>query len=734
MSNGSGRVKRLIAGGALGLSVLAFAPSPAGAAISTADFCAGVPEGESGFTDIALAGVHEDNVECLAESGITAGLSGGTTYGPQQNVVRGQMATFIANMIDKANELDVAGAPDLNDLPTAAASTDQFTDDEGNTHEDNINRLAEAGVVSGTTATTFSPNGNVSRAQMASFIAQAIEFLTGTPLAVGADVFTDDEGTHEDNINRLANADIVDGGPQGLPATQYGPSLLVSRAQMASFIIQALAYLESQGLITPLLGEPTNVDFPNDTDGGVQEIAVDETGESDPFIATFSGLGDVDSVDVSLVPLRDYDSDPYVLDDDGVFSFLDDDLDALADGVEVATTTHGIAHGNPDLFITTAGTAACGGVTFCDDAEPVGDELVVRIDAENDPSDSTFVVVFEDLDGDDELDLDANNQPTEPFGIAGPIFTNAGEAEFGEGFCADTYFVDKDANRVWGMDEGSEYVQYGRTGDTYTYDGQPINATQFETALSVVDSVCLGSGYNPEGPNAFDLSDNNASMPTGVTATVGDFDANATDTSSNDVRLSWTAPNPPDGLIDGYNVFRDGVFFDFTEDTTYVVVDEAAGAHQYRIQTVTEDGGTSSSTDPVSATVTAPPPGPVAGAPISENAVFQDPDSNGIISSGDSLIVTFNEPMDAPDAGDSITITDADGTVITITNGTNATFTLSGDGTTLTITLTGAPVTSVAGTTAGAAYGSSEVTSSSGVQDADEGLEWNLAGSTDTTF
>jgi hypothetical protein len=120
---------------------------------------------------------------------------------------------------------------------------------------------------------------------------------------------------------------------------------------------------------------------------------------------------------------------------------------------------------------------------------------------------------------------------------------------------------------------------------------------------------------------------------------------------------------------------------------------------------------------------------------VSSSAVFQDPDTNGVVSSGDTLIVTFNEVMAAPGAGDSITIgPDADGTVISITNGVNATFTLSGNGATLTITLTAAPVTVVAGTTAGAAYGSAVVTASSGNVDNDEALEWDLAGSADVTF
>jgi len=249
MSNRTGRTRRLIAGGVLGLSALAFAPNTASAAISTDAFCANVPSGQSGFTDIAQAGVHQRNVECLKASGITSGTTP-TTYSPQNNVSRGQMATFVANMIDRANQLDSAADPrSIPDLPTAAASADQFTDDENSVHENNINRLAQADIIQGTTATTFNPSGNVSRAQMATFIAEALEFIRGGALPEGADAFTDDEtSVHEANINRLANADIVD----GTSATTYTPNADVSRAQMASFIVQSLADLLADGFITAL--------------------------------------------------------------------------------------------------------------------------------------------------------------------------------------------------------------------------------------------------------------------------------------------------------------------------------------------------------------------------------------------------------------------------------------------------------------------------------------------------
>ena len=112
-----------------------------------------------------------------------------------------------------------------------ATGTDYFTDDEGNTHEANINRIRAAGITTGCTATTYCPSGKVRRDQMASFLARAANLP-----ATGTDYFTDDEGnTHEANINRIRAAGIT----TGCTSTTYCPAGLVTRGQMASFLHRA---------------------------------------------------------------------------------------------------------------------------------------------------------------------------------------------------------------------------------------------------------------------------------------------------------------------------------------------------------------------------------------------------------------------------------------------------------------------------------------------------------------
>ena len=97
-----------------------------------------------------------------------------------------------------------------------------------------IKWLAEQSITGGCGTRMFCPASSVTRGQMASFLARAMNL----PSPDG-DYFTDDEGSiHEFDINRLATANITGGCAAG--ANKFCPGLRVSRGQMASFLSRAL--------------------------------------------------------------------------------------------------------------------------------------------------------------------------------------------------------------------------------------------------------------------------------------------------------------------------------------------------------------------------------------------------------------------------------------------------------------------------------------------------------------
>ena len=195
-----------------------------------------VPEDE--FTDMPSTNVHEAAVDCVVWWQVAFGQTG-TTYGREARVERGQMASFLSRLI-----LETGG-----ELPSADTAPDAFTDDNGLTHEVTTNQLAAAGLVSGKGGGVFDPTGHVTRAQMATFLVNAIEHRTGTALPAGPDDFTDDNGDrHEANINKAAAAGLTGGTASG----GYAPSFLIPRDQMASFLARSLDLLVTDaGAVTP---------------------------------------------------------------------------------------------------------------------------------------------------------------------------------------------------------------------------------------------------------------------------------------------------------------------------------------------------------------------------------------------------------------------------------------------------------------------------------------------------
>lgn len=166
----------------------------------TALVCEGAPA--TGFVDLT-GGVHDANIACLVYLEVTSGIDA-DRYAPIGQVTRGQMATFLVRAIQAAG----------GELPTSVP--DAFADDDGTTHETAADLLASVGVVAGTAPGRYEPGEVVTRGQMATFLARAYAFVAGEELPAGADAFADDDGTtHEANIDRVVAAGIASGRSDG---------------------------------------------------------------------------------------------------------------------------------------------------------------------------------------------------------------------------------------------------------------------------------------------------------------------------------------------------------------------------------------------------------------------------------------------------------------------------------------------------------------------------------------
>lgn len=175
------------------------------------------------FLDMDGTG-HRDAIYAIWEAGITNGC-GDDLYCPHDSVSRAQMAGFLS----RALGLEPVVEGPFSDIEHAGP------------HRGAINAVAAAGISLGCGDGRFCPDQPVSRAQMASFLARALDLglvIDGPFTDLGG------AGTHRPAINAVAQAGISVGCGEGL----YCPHDPVSRAQMASFLARAFVWVGDSGV------------------------------------------------------------------------------------------------------------------------------------------------------------------------------------------------------------------------------------------------------------------------------------------------------------------------------------------------------------------------------------------------------------------------------------------------------------------------------------------------------
>lgn len=172
---------------------------------------------DDGFVD-SRDTVHGGFADALLDAGITDGCdSEGPRFCPGDDVTRAQMAAFLVRSLD---------LPPTDEAP--------FTDVAGSVHADDINALAASGITMGCTPERFCPNGTVTRAQMAAFIARGFD-LRDTEV----EYFVDVSGEHREDVNRAAKAAVTSGC--ALEPRRFCGNEELTRGQMAAFIGRALS-------------------------------------------------------------------------------------------------------------------------------------------------------------------------------------------------------------------------------------------------------------------------------------------------------------------------------------------------------------------------------------------------------------------------------------------------------------------------------------------------------------
>lgn len=681
-------------------SMLVVGAAPVGAA--TAACPSTIPS--AGFAD--LGGLSTEAVEavnCIKYYGVTQGTSA-TTFSPYDDTVRYQMALFLTRTI-AADGLGLPsgsdqGFTDLGGLSTAAVTA--------------INQLKQLGVTTGLTATTFGPQGDVLRYEMALFITRTLT-AAGLALPSGADQgFTDLAGVSASGVTAINQLKQL-GISTGTTATTYDPFGSVTRWQMALFLARSLNALgvTPAGIgvlnVQPSASASLTVASPDDTTDD-RAYTVSGLGTGTYTIALFPAA----NITVSGSSVKFLDTTP----DDGIA----DGLGAPHAAVASITRVNGAAVAATG---STTASAVAGTIAFTVDGAGAG---------------SVTPVVFIDA-GAAGLNLNSTDNPTEAFGVGGTTTFSPTEGAAGAFGPAVITSVDKTADVI--VAGGASW--FYDSNDSFSVGGVPTTAANFETQLSSGDTVSGTYADSPAAVTTWNLTDSNPVTPVLNTAVVG----------TAKVTLTWT-PGSALADIDSFSIFRAlslnntdcslsesyaqiATSTDLTAPHTYV--DSTVGVPEqycYRIQEV-NDGDASSNSNELFASVTAAD----ASAPtIIYATLATDGGLVGVAGAGDVHKLVFSEVMAAgiAGAGSTFRVADADGTILDIACNTGCSLnaaleTVNGTeyaiGRVLTVVASNATITSAAAGTVPNAQYPLTITNVSADWDDLAGNQLNLAGSAD---
>lgn len=165
------------------------------------------------FTDI-VGNTHRSGIEALFARGTTTGCNA-SQFCPSRSVTRGQMATFLTR--------------ELGLTPTSTSFRDVPS---RHPHAASIGALAASGITSGCSDGRFCPDQPVSRAQMATFLSEAMGLADRAPSGM-TDVPS--SHPHASSIGALQAAGVT----KGCTTRTFCPNQAVTRGQMATFLTRA---------------------------------------------------------------------------------------------------------------------------------------------------------------------------------------------------------------------------------------------------------------------------------------------------------------------------------------------------------------------------------------------------------------------------------------------------------------------------------------------------------------
>jgi len=402
----------------------------------------------------------------------------------------------------------------------------------------------------------------------------------------------------------------------------------------------------------------------------------------------------------------------------GTITFVDANGDNVADPGTVSTAQITTVNGAP--FTAGGSITSSGSISFTVTGGTTNEAVVP--------------VVFVDANNDNQLNLVAPTTgtntnakaPSEQFSV-GPVLTFVPQAAALGSSSPTVASVTADQDFFIGTVGGTSFTYRYDANDVFQYQGVSITLAQFESLLSSGDALTVAFSPTAAGVSTFNvITDAEPARVATATATVSSVDGGAI---ANDVRVTYTRPatNAPGAT---YTLQRrlasaqDTAFANVTGATeaagtgtgvfVFTDLNVPNGTYVYRINVTNPISGRAA-TGGNTGDVVVPAAADTARPTAVYSATRNGTGLSNTLDAGDVITLVLSEALAAPTAGDLIRLRDADGTVVDVISGTNATFALNtaaqtvggssrAAGTALTITLTATPsgaAVVAAGTVAG---------------------------------
>ena len=145
------------------------------------------------------------------------------------------------------------------EITDGTATVDWFTDDDGNTHQADINRIAQLGIARGCATTPqpkYCPEGHVSRAEMAAFLLRAVGEPDPTPTVSDAFEDVSDGVWYANYVLRFAQLG-VDTGSDGA----WRPNDPLTRLEMAEWLTRMFDHITPATTPQGLFGDVNAVEW-----------------------------------------------------------------------------------------------------------------------------------------------------------------------------------------------------------------------------------------------------------------------------------------------------------------------------------------------------------------------------------------------------------------------------------------------------------------------------------------